>query len=455
LTNAWLQKADFPWDWKNATGFSAGGQGYITTGTTYGGGNYSSVLVAYDPAANTWTSRAPLPGNARIYATAFTIGNTGHVFGGFGGSGALNDLWAYDPTVDLWTSKAALPAIGRGLSSALALGSVGIVAGGVAETPLNEVWQYNSTTNAWFARSPMVNGARSSAVAFSIGQHGYVGTGYDANLVRTGTFERYTTLEHDCVGVPGGETTPGSSCDDGIASTTDDVYGNDCVCAGIPGTNVWRPRADFAGQGRAFAVSFSIGTKGYVGTGYNGAPLADFWEFDPATNAWTQKADLPGGARERAAGFSIGAKGYIGTGLTGINTMFDDFWEFDPASNIWTQKATFPGGVRQYAVGFSIGSKGYLGLGTAFTLYPTDLYVYDPAIDSWSATSNAEAFFARRWSRRGRSVHGGWCRLHRWWFLQWLVLGHVPCIRPCNGPVEQCRILPAGWPCPASGYDDW
>ena len=41
----------------------------------------------------------------------------------------------------------------------------------------------------------------------------------------------------------------------------------------------------------------------------------DFWEYDPAANTWTQKADFGGTARYGAVGFSIGSKGYIGTGL--------------------------------------------------------------------------------------------------------------------------------------------
>ena len=40
----------------------------------------------------------------------------------------------------------------------------------------------------------------------------------------------------------------------------------------------------------------------------------DFWEYDPAANTWTQKADFGGTARDGAVGFSIGSKGYIGTG---------------------------------------------------------------------------------------------------------------------------------------------
>ena len=40
-------------------------------------------------------------------------------------------------------------------------------------------------------------------------------------------------LPADCLGVPGGTTLPGSACDDANAATGNDVYGSDCVCAGL------------------------------------------------------------------------------------------------------------------------------------------------------------------------------------------------------------------------------
>ena len=59
------------------------------------------------------------------------------------------------------------------------------------------------------------------------------------------------------------------------------------------------------------------------------ALFKDFWEYDPATNAWTQKADFGGTARDGAVGFSIGSKGYIGTGYDGTGST-KDFWEYTP-----------------------------------------------------------------------------------------------------------------------------
>src|SRR5437870_3256137 len=52
-----------------------------------------------------------------------------------------------------------------------------------------------------------------------------------------------------------------------------------------------------------------------------------------AQNTWTQKADFGGVARQVAAGFSIGSKGYIGTGLSQTQIGYQkDFWEYTPAA---------------------------------------------------------------------------------------------------------------------------
>ena len=132
-----------------------------------------------------------------------------------------------------------------------------------------------------------------------------------------------------------------------------------------PATNVWTQKADFGGTARDSAVGFSIGTKGYVGTGLDtgegGRPTKDFWEYDPGTNVWTQKADFGGVIRFDAIGLSTASKGYIGTGGDGIGNFYNDFWEYDPATNAWTRKADFGGPGRSSAVGLSIGSKGYVG----------------------------------------------------------------------------------------------
>ena len=153
-----------------------------------------------------------------------------------------------------------------------------------------------------------------------------------------------------------------------------------------PSTDAWTQKANFGGISRHSAVGFSIGTKGYIGTGQDAtyAYRNDFWEYDPATNSWTQKANFGGAARWQAVGFSIGTKGYLGTGYIDVVGGVNDFWEYDPASDTWTQKANFGGGIRHVAVGFSIGYKGYIGTGVTVNGDSNDFWEYDPATNTWT-----------------------------------------------------------------------
>lgn len=156
------------------------------------------------------------------------------------------------------------------------------------------------------------------------------------------------------------------------------------------GQDSWTQKADFGGGFRAWASSFSIGNKAYMGLG--AYPLStyhnDFWEWNQAADTWTQKANLPAAVRGNAVGFSIGSKGYIGTGGVFGGSYYNDFWEFDPAANTWTQKANFPGTPRVLGAGFAIGSKGYIGTGLSNSGLLGDFWEYDPSSDTWTQRAN-------------------------------------------------------------------
>jgi uncharacterized protein (TIGR02145 family) len=205
--------------------------------------------------------------------------------------------------------------------------------------------------NTWVQKADFGGMGRYDAVGFSIGTKGYIGTG----------------------GGPGGQF---------------DLYNDFWVYDTI--TNAWTQKANFGGSPRFWAIGFSIGTKGYIGTGFNNnGCFNDFWEYDTATNAWTQKANFGGSPRYMAVGFNIGAKGYIGTGYTCASQSTNDFWEFDPTTNIWTQKANFGGTSRHSAVGFSIGDKGYIGTGVNSSFITmNDFWEFDPNNNSWIQKAN-------------------------------------------------------------------
>jgi N-acetylneuraminic acid mutarotase len=155
-------------------------------------------------------------------------------------------------------------------------------------------------------------------------------------------------------------------------STTTEVSGN------------WIRRSEFEGVGRTEAVSFSIGTKIYVGGGYDGTTrLQDFWSLDENSGTWLRIADFPGVARNSAVAFAVGTKGYVGTGYDENDNKLKDFWEYDPATNTWTQKADFAGTARYGALGFSLSGKGYITTGYDGN-YLKDLWQYDPVTNTWA-----------------------------------------------------------------------
>jgi N-acetylneuraminic acid mutarotase len=164
------------------------------------------------------------------------------------------------------------------------------------------------------------------------------------------------------------------------------------------GSDLWTRKADVDNIGRAEAIAFSIGNKGYIGTGMTSSgsfrTLKDFWQYDPNQDVWTQKADVGGDPRRRAVGFSVGGKGYVGTGLAGTlisGTATDDFWQYTPGTNTWEEKASVPGGGRFGAVGFGIASKGYIGTGSPEDfVYLKDFYAYHPGTDTWTRRADFE-----------------------------------------------------------------
>ena len=161
-------------------------------------------------------------------------------------------------------------------------------------------------------------------------------------------------------------------------------------------TGDWKTQASFQGLGRNGAVCFVIGTKAYVGTGYNrdnNKWLKDFWVYDAIKNNWTQIASLPAAGRVNGVAFAANGKGYIGSGYDGVaNANLNDFWSYDPAANAWTQVANLPGPTRRGAVSFTVNNTGYVGTGlstdtTGVTNALADFYAFNAVTNTWNSTS--------------------------------------------------------------------
>ena len=297
---------------------------------------FASLLAAvsvYSQAPDTWTQKANFGGTIRDGAIGFSIGSNGYIGTGFKNGNYYKDFWEYDPALNTWTQKADFGGGVRYNAVGFSIGSKGYVGTGSSNIYPNnfkDFWEYDPALNTWTQKADFGGTARYSAVGFSIVGKGYLGTGYST----------YSN------------------------GSTKDFWEYD------PALNTWTQKQDFAGIARYGSVGFSMGSKGYLGTGtyFDGTShyIKDFWEYDASLNTWFKKADFGGTSRSGAVGFSIWSKGYLGTGYDGVGTnttYYKDFWEYDPTLNTWTQKTDFGGGERSFSVGFSMGSKGYLGTG--------------------------------------------------------------------------------------------
>ncbi len=298
--------------------------------------------------------KANYPGGTRYEAIGFSIGTKVYLGLGIdGGDFAVRDFWEWDQATNLWTRLADFPGNPRAYPVGYAIGTKGYI---LTESYVSsdndlssEFWEYDPATNIWTQKaSPPTTPARAYAVGFSIGTKGYIGLGIKDQF-------------------PGGGST---------IEYYQDFWEWDQT------TNVWTRIADFPGNSRAGGIGFSIGNKGYIGTGSDGTSYTkDFWEWDQATNVWTKKADFGGAPRAYAVGFSIGNQGYIGTGYNGNPTsyLYQDFWEWDQATDAWTRIADFIGGPRSGAVGVSAGNKGYIGTGMGGSIIYAfqDFWEYD------------------------------------------------------------------------------
>lgn len=257
------------------------------------------------------------------------------------------------------------------------------------------------TGHAWEERASQSAGptpiVRSNASGFSIGSKGFVGLGY----VMVGQTKQYRndfweydpdkdvwTQRADFAGAARYNAVGFSIGSKGYIGTGLSATGvRKDVWQYEPNGNTWTPRADFPGSAREQAFSFVVGSKAYVGGGFaNGqGDFKDFYEFDASSNTWHARADFGGGKRMGSATFNIGGMGFVAGGYSSASdTWFKDFWDYDQANNLWTRRADMPGNGRTQATGFAMAGNGYVGLGHSRTGYEGQFFQYVPSSDSWS-----------------------------------------------------------------------
>jgi N-acetylneuraminic acid mutarotase len=161
-TNTWSTKAPMP------VAGGCGGSGAINgivfvligcdslTSPTAGA---KGILMRYDPAANTWSTKAPSPTPHQFPAVG-VVGGKFYVIGGKNGSGvATTTVHVYSPSTNTWATKAPLPSPRYRATAQAVAGKLYVVGGNdAANAYTNTVYVYDPSTNAWSSTATMPTG---------------------------------------------------------------------------------------------------------------------------------------------------------------------------------------------------------------------------------------------------------------------------------------------------------
>jgi len=111
-------------------------------------GGYTAANEVYDPATDTWETKAPMP-----KATGWLVANV--AYGKIYVMDYSGTNYVYDPATDSWTTKAPVPAAAfNGYASAVLDGKIYVIGGLSARLDSNLNFIYNAETDKWSEGSP-------------------------------------------------------------------------------------------------------------------------------------------------------------------------------------------------------------------------------------------------------------------------------------------------------------
>ncbi|MBS1569321.1 MAG: T9SS type A sorting domain-containing protein [Bacteroidetes bacterium] len=345
---------------------------------------------------------------------AFGLGND-IIFGmGMNSSGGRTGrFWKYDPVNNTVSSFADLgsgdlgPLRGGKGGVGFALNGIGYAGlGGWEYSATDSIYRYNATYNQFEVWDPVIfpGGPRLGAICFVLNDKVYIG---------------------------GGTVPPGSgphndfwswSEDDGwnqMASMPAAITGGAAFSFGTAGyvvpnnstalwrydaaTNQWTSKAPYPGGPRIGAVAFTWSGKAFVGTsGPNYTKSRTFYSYDPLFDAWAEAAPMwDSYGRTRAIAISHGGRAFVigGSAEPGPNAAVADIWEIGQPEavvpGVWYQRPFLPAVPRYSPVSFTLDDKFYLAGGTVGSgTWLTDLWMYDPAVRTWTARATMPAVAA-------------------------------------------------------------
>ena len=175
----WTTRADMPTARSGVAAAAVDGIIYAVGGWPEGSGIELSTVEAYDPATDTWTTKADMPTARALSAIAVVDGKI-YVIGGVGGVAGetvqdnrpLSAVEVYDPATDTWTTKADMPTARYFPAACVVDGRIYVFCGnttwGVPDGFVPTVEVYDPATDTWTQASDMPRARSHHAPAASV-----------------------------------------------------------------------------------------------------------------------------------------------------------------------------------------------------------------------------------------------------------------------------------------------
>ncbi|MHC5038073.1 MAG: Kelch repeat-containing protein [Planctomycetota bacterium] len=375
------------------------GKIYVTGGAT--GGDPSNLpqplatVEMYDPVADTWTPKAPMPATRFDHACA-TFGDRIYAVGGrqttYGDM--QTSLYAYDPAGNAWSTLASMPTARGGLSTLVHGGLLWALGGGAAFNGTTVVERFDPGSGAWLT-GPVLPRPRTSHGSVNLEGRLYVVGGNEGGQ----SYREVDTLDPSaqgscsaCANLP---TARGRACS-APGNGTLHVIGGEGTTTGNdrydPATNTWTAQVPMTTP-RMGACSAVVGNTIYVfgGTLDYVNILNTVEAFDSSTGTWTTGLTPMPTPRADAMCAAVGGKVYVIAGGNGPPYAEVATVEaYDPVGNTWTTGLANIPTARTRAPCAAVDGKIIVigGLRPSVALPGSVSEIYDPATDTWATIPN-------------------------------------------------------------------
>lgn len=269
----------------------------VVNGKIYaiGGMTGSTKVEEYDPATDTWTTKADMP-TGRSFLACGVVNGKIYVIGGNAGPGmwgtTLATVEEYDPETDTWTMKSDMTTPRDALGTSVVNGKIYAIGGSIIKgfqnwDTLRSVEEYDPATNTWTRKSDMHRG-----------RDAFTTVAVDGKIHTVGAFAPYEEM-YDPVTDTWTKTAPMPSLRMFAAASAVNgriyVFGGDEAGGGPatsvvfeydPGTDTWETLAGMPLEGLGMSASVVDGKVYVIGGSKKAAPsrpphLSTVWEYVP------------------------------------------------------------------------------------------------------------------------------------------------------------------------------